>query len=136
MKQGSQDSKKYSHENKKRNPIVRIIYSFKYSTQGIKYIYKNEASVWLHFLLIVASTALGIFYQITLVEWAIIIFAVASILACELLNTGIEAAVDLVTLEKRELARIAKDCGSAASAVFSVACIIAEALIFIPYIIK
>jgi len=43
------------------------------------------------------------------------------VLAAECMNTAVERIVDDISLEKRDLARQAKDCGSAAVAVTAVA---------------
>ena len=53
----------------------------------------------------------------------------------ELLNTAIEATVDLVTKEIHPLAKVAKDCGSAAAFVSSIMVFIICCFIFIPKII-
>ena len=54
------------------------------------------------------------------------------VLAVELLNTAIEATVDLVTKEIHPLAKVAKDCGSAAAFVSSIMVFIICCFIFIP----
>ncbi len=48
------------------------------------------------------------------IEHALFISSIILILIVELLNTGIEAVTDRVGLEKHELAKRAKDTGSAA----------------------
>ena len=55
--------------------------------------------------------------------------------ACELINSAIEATVDLVTIEKHPLAKIAKDCASGASLILSFMSLIIACIIFIPKII-
>lgn len=51
------------------------------------------------------------------------------------LNTAIEATVDLVTKEIHPLAKVAKDCASAAAFVSALMATIICLFIFIPYII-
>ena len=58
------------------------------------------------------------------------------ILALELINTAIEAAVDLTTTEIHPLAKIAKDCGSAASFVMSIVSIVISLFVFGPYFLE
>lgn len=45
------------------------------------------------------------------------------VFAAELFNTAIESVVDLVTLEKKELAKIAKDCAAAAVLVLCISAV-------------
>lgn len=54
----------------------------------------------------------------------------------ELINTAIEATVDMVTKEYNEYAKIAKDCGSAATGIMSIMATICNLIIFVPYIIR
>ena len=58
------------------------------------------------------------------------------IMEIEFLNTAVEATVDLVTQEYHPLAKIAKDCGSAAACMASFMALIVNGIIFIPYIIE
>lgn len=79
---------------------------------------------------------MGFIFKISLSEWAIIFIALGAILALELINTAIEAAVDLTTNEIHPLAKIAKDCGSAASFVMSIVSIVISLFVFGPYLVE
>ena len=48
------------------------------------------------------------------VEWALLLLTIAFVLTLEMINTALEAVVDLVTLEYRPLAKIAKDVAAGA----------------------
>ena len=124
-----------SRDELKKKGFKRFLSSFKYSLQGLKYAYKNEQSMLIHFiatLLIVVSSFL---LNISLTEWAIVLIAIGVTLAAELINTAIEAAVDLITLEIHPLAKVAKDCGSAATFVFSMLTAVIALIIFVPKVI-
>ena len=84
-------------------------------------------------ILLMVYVILGFIFQIRLAEWAIIFIALGIILALELINTAIEAAVDLTTTEIHPLAKVAKDCGSAASFVMSIVSIVISLFVFGPY---
>ena len=58
------------------------------------------------------------------------------IMATELINTSIEATIDLISPEYNLLAKIAKDTASAAVFVFSVVAATGGLIIFIPKIIS
>ncbi len=79
---------------------------------------------------------MGFIFKISFSEWAIIFIALGAILALELINTAIEAAVDLTTTNIHPLAKIAKDCGSAASFVMSIVSIVISMFVFGPYLMK
>lgn len=137
MKQESQDKKeKFEREKVKVYGTMRFIKSIKYSLDGLFYAYRYEQSLWIHGFAVLLAIILGVIFQIKLSEWAIIFIALGIILALELINTAIEAAVDLTTTEIHPLAKIAKDCGSAASFVMSIVSIVISLFVFGPYFLE
>ena len=77
----------------------------------------------------------GIIFDIDFVEWVISFGSLMLIAITELINTAIEATVDLVTEEYHPLAKVAKDCGSAATGIMTILALLANFIIFAPYII-
>lgn len=124
-----------SRNKSKYKGIKRFIYSIKYSINGLFYAYKNEKSLAIHGILSIVTIILGFVLHISHTQWAIILISLAAILAFELVNTAIEAIVDMVTLEYHELARIAKDCASGATFVMSLIGFIIALVTFVPKII-
>ena len=64
----------------------------------------------------------GIILKISKTEWLICLIFFALVLSLELVNTAVEACVDLVTDEKKPLAKLAKDTAAGAvlvSAIFA-----------------
>ena len=123
-------------EKHKKMSFKRFLNSVKYSIEGLNHAYRNEQSLWLHASGVILAVILGIVLKINFYEWAVIIVAFVVVLAIELLNTAIEAVVDLVTKEIHPLAKIAKDCGSAAAFVSGVASAAICLVIFLPKIIE
>ena len=126
---------KISRDEIKKKGIKRFLRTFKFSYQGLKYAYANEQSMLTHLVLTIITVVLGFVLHVTLYEWLIIAISLTVILAFELINTAIEAAVDLCTLEIHPLAKIAKDCGSAATGVTSIMAAIIILIILIPHFI-
>lgn len=124
--------KQISRDSIKKKGIKRLFRSVKYSLEGLFYAYRYEQSLWVHGIATIFTVILGIIFHISLSEWAIIFIALGSILGVELLNTAIEAAVDLTTLEINPLAKIAKDCGSAASFVMTFVALVICLFVFGP----
>ena len=130
------DIEKFNRENVKVYGYKRFLKSIKYSLDGLMYAYRYEQSLWIHIFATILAVVLGIIFRIRLSEWAIIFIALGIILALELINTAIEAAVDLTTSEIHPLAKIAKDCGSAASFVMSIVSIVISSVVSGPYLMK
>ena len=126
---------KISRDDIKKKGIRRTLRTFKYSWQGLAYAYKNEQSMWVHAIASAVTITLGFIYSLTLTEWAIVLICLGVILASELINTAIEAAVDLCTLEVHPLAKIAKDCGSASTFVLTLCAVAVCLFVFIPYFV-
>lgn len=116
------------------NPIKDVYHKFKYSFQGMAYCFKNETSFIFEFICMIVLVILGIVFHITIFEWAASLVSMLLIMGIEFLNTAIEATVDMVTQKFHPLAKIAKDCGSAATCVASLIALIVNAVIFVPEI--
>ncbi len=124
-----------SRNKSKYKGLKRIIYSTKYSLDGLYYAYKNERSLWIHGVLSIIGILLGLFLGLSHTQWGIVLITLAVILAFELVNTAVEATVDMVTLEYNELARIAKDCCSAATFVMTLCGLVIFVIIYGPKIL-
>ena len=120
---------------KKEFGIKRFFRSFKYSIEGLDYAYKNEQSMTIHVFISIAIIVMGLFFKITSIEWLIVFVIIGVVMGTELLNTAIEAVVDLVSPEKHPLAKIAKDTASAAVFVYSMIALVAGLIVFLPKII-
>ena len=130
-----EEMKEFNRENVKVYGWGRFFKSIKYSLDGLFYAYRYEQSLWIHGFATILAVFLGIIFRIRLSEWAIIFIALGSILALELINTAIEAAVDLTTTKIHPLAKIAKDCGSAATFVIFIVALILNIIIFLPKVL-
>ena len=126
MKQEFQDKKK-------EKVIVHLMHSTKYSMQGLRTTFKEEMSVKLLLLAYIIILLLSLAFHITPLEHIFMFLAFGLMFVVELLNTAIENIVDLVTKEYHELAKKAKDQGSAATFISIVMALITFIYIFYPY---
>ena len=79
---------------------------------------------------------IGTLFQITATQWCICLLLFALVAALELVNTAIEAVVDLVTEEKKPLAKIAKDTAAGAVLFAAIISVIIGCIIFLPYVLE
>ncbi len=104
----------YAADKKGKSGIKRIVNAFGYSKDGFAAAYRYESAfrqvLWLNLILIVLTFILN-FDSAT--KMLLIIASFVSLIT-ELFNTAVEAAVDHTSTEKHELAKRAKDAGSAA----------------------
>ena len=101
-------------EFKGKQGLTRLINALGYSRDGLAAAWKNEAAFREEVLLAAIAIPLGIMLGKTGIERALLIGAILLILIVEILNSGLEAVVDKASPEKHELAKRAKDMGSAA----------------------
>ncbi len=92
--------------------------------EGILWAAKSERHVRYHFFAALAVVFLALFFKITALEFFLLVLAAILVIFAELMNTAIEAVVDLVTDEYHELAKLAKDVSAGAVLVTSVGAVI------------
>jgi len=110
--------------------------SFAHAIDGFVHNVKTQPNFRFHLLATICAVLLGINLSISYFEWLTLVFTVNMVLVAEMVNTSIESMVDLITLERREDARIAKDVSAAMVLISAVMAIIVGSLIFIPKIIS
>lgn len=123
-------------ERKKMRGFKRLSSSLKYAFDGLKYAYKNEQSMTVHIVVTILVIMFGFIFEISSYEWIIVVLCIGIMMCVELVNTSIEAVVDLVTKKYDEKAEIAKDVAAAVSVMFSITSIIVGLIIFAPKIIN
>jgi diacylglycerol kinase (ATP) len=107
--------------------------SFKYAWAGLSYTFLTQRNFRIHTLIGSVALSLGIGLKLQSVELAVIALTSGLVLVMELLNTALEAVVDLtVQRTYHDLAKIAKDCAAAAVLVSAIAALIIAAFLLIP----
>ncbi len=107
--------------------------SFRYASQGIVYGFLSQRNFRIHLFLGALVCALAIWLKLSTNHFAVLVLTVTAVLVLELLNTAIEAAVDLAIGRRyHPLARIAKDCSAASVLVASISSLIIAGLLLLP----
>ena len=110
-----------------------LFLSFKYAWAGICYAFATQRNFRIHTLVGILALSMGAFLQVEAVEMAIIAMTCAIVMVLELLNTAIEAVVDLTVKQSyHELAKIAKDCAAGAVLVSAIAALVVASCILLP----
>ncbi len=124
-----------SRDEIKKKGLRRFFLSFKYSIAGLKIAYRDEQSMWIHLGATTLAVIGGFWLNISPMEWLIVVILITLVLGAELINTAIEAVVDLASPEYHELAKYAKDLASASVFIYSMLSLVGGGIIFIPKII-
>ncbi|MFZ2737097.1 MAG: diacylglycerol kinase [Burkholderiaceae bacterium] len=98
---------------KQRRGLSRIFHAFQYSLAGLRAGW-NEPAFRQEACLAVVLVPLAFWVGHDWVEIALLIGTVVIVMVVELLNTGIESAIDRIGPQWHDLSKRAKDMGSAA----------------------
>jgi diacylglycerol kinase len=103
--------------------------AFGYAFAGLRAAWRSEPNLRIHGAVAVAVLAAGALLRLGPLQWGLLVFAIALVVVAELLNSAIEAVVDLVSPEEHPLAGRAKDVAAAAVVVAVVAAVGIGALV-------
>ena len=115
--------------------MKKLIKSFKYAFEGILIGIKEEQNMKIHITIMILVIIFGIMLKINTTEWIICILLFGLVISMELINTAIENTVDLITKEKNQQAKIAKDVAAGAVLVSAIVSAIIGLMIFVPKIL-
>ena len=118
-------------KKQKKDPLYK---SFGYAFAGIFAVVTKERNMKIHCVAMVCVVIAGFVFHITPVEWCICLTLFG--LALEMVNTAVEAVVDLVTEERKPLAKLAKDAAAGAVLIAAIMAAIAGMIIFIPKLLE
>jgi undecaprenol kinase len=108
--------------------------SFYYAFQGLKTGFIQEPNLRVHAIAATLALILGITLRINTYEWLLLTFTVFYVITLELLNTVLEAIVNLVSPEIQPVAKVAKDVSAACVLLAACMSIIVGAILFLPKI--
>ncbi len=114
--------------------MKKVIKSFKYAFEGILTGIKEERNMKIHISIMILVIIFGILLKISKIEWIICIALFGIVISMEMINTAIENTVDLITKEKNEQAKVAKDVAAGAVLVSAIVSAIIGLIIFLPKI--
>lgn len=114
-----------------------LLLSFKYAWAGISYVFTTQRNFRIHTIIGTLAVSLGLFLNINATEMAVITLTCAIVMVLELLNTAIEAVVDLTVKQTyHELAKIAKDCAAGAVLLSAISALLIAIWILFPPLFK
>ncbi len=112
----------------------RWVDSLNCAIEGILWAVKKERHVRWHFLTGLVVLLVALFFHVTALEFFLLVLAAMLVIFAELINTAIEAVVDLVTEDYHELAKRAKDVAAGAVLLTSVGAVVLGYVVLSGYI--
>jgi diacylglycerol kinase len=115
--------------------MKRFLKSFFYAFKGLAYAFKTQLNFKIHCFSGVLAIALGLYLNLSIIEWLWISLAIALVLIVELINTAIEVLVDLVSPQQHPKAGAIKDVSAAAVLLSALLALGIGLFIFVPKLI-
>ena len=106
--------------------------SFKHALDGISHTFRSQPNFRFHTIAAISVILMGLYFDISYFEWLVILFTFNMVFVAELVNTSIESMVDLITLERREDARVAKDVAAGMVLISAIFAVLIGIYIFLP----
>jgi len=126
------DSRHYSEQSTSR---AAFFASFRYAFAGLAYTFRTQRNFRIHIAIAILAALLGLVLGLSWVEWAVVVVLVVVVLSAEMVNTMVEALVDLVTPEYHPLAKVAKDVAAGVVLLSAIGAVLVGVLIFLPKIV-
>ncbi len=107
--------------------------SFAFAGAGVAYAVRTQRNFRIHLAVMVVALGLGVWLRVSRLDLAVVGLTCGLVLALELINTAIEAIVDLQAGERYFLlAKIAKDCAAGAVLVAASVAMFVAGLVLLP----
>lgn len=106
--------------------------SFRHALRGLRFVVRTQPNMWIHPAAAIVVFLLAIWLRLSVEDWAVLVLTVGLVLTAELLNTAIEATIDLASSQLHPLAKIGKDVAAAAVLVAAILAVVVGLLIFGP----
>lgn len=106
--------------------------SLAFALAGLRHALRSQRNLRIHIAIAAAVVIAGIVLRISRTEWAVVVTLIALVIGLELLNTAIEALVDLASPEPHSLAKVAKDTAAGAILAAALGSVAAGLVIFLP----
>jgi diacylglycerol kinase len=118
-----------AEERPGQQPLRRSFYN---AFRGIGQVVRRQRNARIHALAAALALLMAAILKIGLLEWALLVIVIILVWSAELMNSAIEAAVDLAQPKLHPMARLAKDAAAGAVLLAALAALLVGGIIFLP----
>jgi diacylglycerol kinase (ATP) len=108
--------------------------SFVYAFRGIVTLVRTQHNAWIHLIATFGVIVCGFIFNISNIEWSVIIFAIIIVWLAEAMNTAVEFLADAITREHNPLIEKAKDVAAGGVLITAIGAAVVGIIVFLPYI--
>jgi len=110
--------------------IKKTLESFNNAINGIIDTVRTERNMKIHLIVALGILVISFFFDITKYEFLILAVTITMVIAAELINTAIEATIDMTTNYYHPLAKIAKNAAAGAVLITAINALLVGYIIF------
>jgi diacylglycerol kinase (ATP) len=107
-----------------------ILDSFNFAFEGIIHVLRTQRNLRIHFAIAVGVLVVALVVNVTKLELIALLISVSFVLIAEMLNTALEAAIDIATTSFDPMAKLAKDIAAGAVLIAAVNAVAVGYLVF------
>ncbi|HEX6800408.1 MAG TPA: diacylglycerol kinase family protein [Ktedonobacterales bacterium] len=115
-------------------PLRAFLRSFIFAGGGLWHALRTQRNMRVHAGLAALAIALGLALRISPVEWALVFVAITGVVITEMINTVVEALVDLVSPQYHPLAKVAKDVAAGAVLLNAILAVVIALFVYVPHL--
>lgn len=113
------------------HPRPRIV-AFRDALRGVGFMLRHEPNMRFHLAATAGVVAAAAAFRLPAFQWAAVVFAITLVLLAEILNTAVEAMLDLVQPDRHPLVGVVKDLAAGAVLVAATGATVIAAIVFVP----
>jgi diacylglycerol kinase (ATP) len=121
---------------KEKFSLAKRLHSFKYAFNGLRTFFLQEHNARVQLVTTLLVISIGIYFNITLLEWGVLILAIGIVLVAEILNTAIEYLADHTTKDLHPEIKIVKDIAAAGVLIAAFVAFAIGLLVILPHFIR
>ena len=110
--------------------VPTIIDSFNFAFEGIIHVLRTQRNLRIHFAIAFVVLVLALVVNVTKLELIALLISVTFVLIAEMLNSALEAAIDIATTSFDPMAKLAKDIAAGAVLIAAVNAVAVGYLVF------
>ncbi len=111
-------------------PARSLVQSFNYAFEGVLYTLATQRNMRIHYSASAAAMIACVVLGVERTEFALIVLAATLVIVSEMINTAVEAAIDVATTSYNPLAKVAKDVAAGAVLIATFNALIVAYLVF------
>ncbi len=113
-----------------RRRVPGVLDSFNFAFEGIIHVLRTQRNMRIHFAIAVAVLVFALIVNVTKLELIALLISITFVLIAEMLNSAVEAAIDIATTSFDPMAKLAKDVAAGAVLIASTNAIAVGYLVF------